>query len=145
VANASGPEKQKGKLEVRAPGTTLPNDLYRVQIHKGESKNDQNTTTFKWARNNGSVAARVESIESQRVTIISNPQANKFEVGNWIEITDEERVKGGLEGFFAKINNIQGNDLILDPTAGDVEDIPEAGLDPQSKITTVRIWGLKQA
>ena len=52
--------------------------------------------------NNGSVAARVESIESQRVTIISNPQANKFEVGNWIEITDEERVKGGLERFFSR-------------------------------------------
>ena len=31
-------KNKKGKLEVRAPGTTLPNDLYRVQIHKGESK-----------------------------------------------------------------------------------------------------------
>ncbi|MBC6473555.1 MAG: tail fiber domain-containing protein [Hormoscilla sp. GM102CHS1] len=127
----------KGKLVVRATGTTLlPNDLYRVEIHKGGGYVEN--TTFKWARNNGSMAARVDSIDSNRVTIISNPQA-QFQVEDWIEITDEERVKGGLEGFFAKINNIQGNDLILAPGEGDVDEI--ADLDPGNIITTVRIWG----
>ncbi|MBC6420227.1 MAG: tail fiber domain-containing protein [Hormoscilla sp. SP12CHS1] len=127
--------EQKGKLVVRATGTTiLPNDLYRVEIHQGGKYEE--TTTFKWARNNGSMAARVESIDSNRVTIISNPQA-QFQVEDWIEITDEEKVKGGEPGFFAKINNIQGNDLILDPEAGD----EIIGLDPRNIITTVRIWG----
>jgi len=133
-------KKQKGKLTVRAPGTTLPNDLYRVQIHQGGGYVQE--TTFKWARNNGSMAARVEKYDSgkKRVTIIPNPQA-QFQVGDWIEITDEDRVLGGKPGFFGLIDNVQNNDLILNPNEGDVKDIPEAGLAPQSKITTVRIWG----
>ena len=101
-------KNKKGKLTVRATGTTLPNDLYRVEIHKGRGY-AQDGTTFKWARNNGSMAARVESIESQRVTTISNPQANKFEVGNWIEITDEQKVLRGEPGFFGLIDNIQND------------------------------------
>ena len=132
-----GDKKPRGQLEVRTNGTTmLPNDLYRVEIHQGGAYDNDNTT-FKWAKSNASMAARMVSIADLQVTIVSNPQV-QFQVGDWIEITDQSRVLAGEPGFFALIDNVQNNVLILNPDEGDVTGEIQVDME---KTPTVRIWG----
>ncbi len=61
--------RAKGKLKVEVDSEiALPNDLYRVEIH--EVGRDSQKTTFKWARNNASMAAKVAAkLEEQKVKI----------------------------------------------------------------------------
>ncbi|NEO40717.1 MAG: hypothetical protein F6J90_32040 [Moorea sp. SIOASIH] len=134
--------QQKGKLKVKS-GTALPNDLYRVEIHQVADNVDD--TTFKWARNNASMAAKVTKIETHKVTVLKNNQIQfPEEQGKewWIEITDEDRVKAGEPGFFLKVDHVgESNDgliLTINQDTWNQEEIDQ--LNPDEKITTVRIW-----
>ncbi|MGK7902090.1 MAG: DUF6519 domain-containing protein [Hormoscilla sp.] len=146
ILSANSP---KGKLEVQSTAGSLGNDLYRVEIHKVKGQDDDGggpvpETTFKWARNNGAIAARVEAITTDGtiVTIKSNPQA-QFAGENWIEINSEERELAGLPGYFAKIDSVEENNrLILNDEDNELKELsPEEALDPQNQITTARLWG----
>ncbi|AOX00880.1 hypothetical protein BJP34_16780 [Moorena producens PAL-8-15-08-1] len=134
--------QQKGKLKVKS-GTALPNDLYRVEIH--QVADNVEDTTFKWARNNASMAAKVTKIETHKVTVLKNNQIQfPEEQGKewWIEITDEDRVKTGEPGFFLKVDHVgESNDgliLTINQDTWNQEEIDQ--LNPDEKITTVRIW-----
>src|SRR6185312_13274849 len=41
------------------------NQLYRIQVHKGGSAGDPNGATFKWSRENGSVAFPILSLSDK--------------------------------------------------------------------------------
>ncbi|NEP49911.1 MAG: hypothetical protein F6K65_14285, partial [Moorea sp. SIO3C2] len=134
--------QQKGKLKVKS-GTALPNDLYRVEIH--QVADNVEDTTFKWARNNASMAAKVTKIDTHKVTVLKNNQIQFTEEEGkewWIEITDENRVKAGEPGFFLKVDHVGENSdgliLTINPDTWDQEEIDK--LNPDEKITTVRIW-----
>ncbi len=79
----------KGKLNVKSTGASLDNDLYRVEIHKVKGQKydgeaEEQATTFKWARNNGAIAARVEQItvDGKKVTIRKILKRNsRWEIG----------------------------------------------------------------
>ncbi|NEO78352.1 DUF6519 domain-containing protein [Moorena sp. SIO4G3] len=132
---------KKGKLKVKS-GKGLPNDLYRVEIH--EVGDTVENTTFKWARNNASMAAKVLEIKDKKVKIEKNNQIQfQQEQGKetWIEITDQERVKAGEPGLFLKVDNVgEDNTLLTISDDNWTEQILELNPISNNQITTVRIW-----
>lgn len=103
-----------GQIKARVNGTsvTLENQLYRVEIHQGGSP-DQ--ATFKWSRDNGSVAAKVESIVGKTITISSAGRDSEmgFTAGQWVELRSEEQTLFGQLGTLVRLQRVQENQLII--------------------------------
>src|SRR6476620_8316105 len=61
------------------------NQLYRVEIHQG---GQAGTATFKWSRENGSVALPIRSVSGNKVTLEHMGRDERFglQVGDWVEI-----------------------------------------------------------
>lgn len=97
---------------VSAPRATLENQLYRVEIHRGGGVG---TATFKWSRDNGSVAARVKAIDGE--TIVLQPGVREaqtvFATNQWLELTDDEHVLTGEPGILVEIARVQGDDVTI--------------------------------
>jgi hypothetical protein len=94
----------------------LENRLYRVQIHSTGSIGGAAPAKFKWSRNNATIASTISAIPSStEVTIqqIGRDQVLRFEIGNWIEITDDFREFQGLAGHMAQITAIDEANRIL--------------------------------
>jgi len=67
----------------------LENRLYRVEIHDGGANG---TATFKWSRDNASVATSVTAItalDKLTVASVGRDSVMHFKIGDWIEITDD--------------------------------------------------------
>ena len=84
--------------------TGLENQLYRVQIHQG---GPLGTATFKWSRENASVATSVTALATQanhsgiQVTVLTvaslgRDQVLNFSNGNWIELLDDNLELNGM-------------------------------------------------
>jgi len=84
--------------------TGLENQFYRVQIHKG---GPLGTATFKWSRENASVATSVTGIATKgnaagkqatvlKVTSLGRDQVLNFTNGNWIELLDDNVELDGM-------------------------------------------------
>jgi hypothetical protein len=84
----------------------LENQLYRVEIHTGGAPG---TATFKWSRDNATVATRVvglpaaDEIEVERV---GRDDVLRFNDGDWVEITDDVRELNGLPGAMLRITKV---------------------------------------
>lgn len=84
----------------------LENRLYRVEIHDGGT---QGTATFKWSRDNASVATAVTAILdlSNLVVVRTGRDAElRFSAGDWIEITDDWRELAGQPGIIARVQEV---------------------------------------
>jgi hypothetical protein len=109
AAQTSGGTDTCGCQPVPAAGYRgLENQLYRVEIHQG---GDEMTATFKWSRENGSVVVAIQSVSGADVTVASlGPDANLgFQVGQWVEISDDADLFGLLPnqpGRLYQIKNI---------------------------------------
>ena len=89
AAQTSGQTADCGCQPTPAAGYRgLENQLYRVEIHLG---GDESTATFKWSRENASVAVAVTSVSGSDVMVDSlGPDANLgFLAGEWVEISDD--------------------------------------------------------
>ena len=67
----------------------LENQLYRIEIHTGGA---QDVATFKWSRDNASVAARVLRVVGTDTVIVDSVGKDsvlRFNPGDWIEIVDD--------------------------------------------------------
>jgi hypothetical protein len=66
----------------------LENQLYRIEIHKG---GNENTATFKWSRENGSVVAAIKDASGSMLQVDSlGPDENLgFQANNWVELSDD--------------------------------------------------------
>jgi len=71
----------------------LENQLYRVEVHHG---GDITHATFKWSRENGSVASAIIHVSGSVVTVDSlGPDANLgFLPEQWVEISDDNDLFG---------------------------------------------------
>lgn len=90
--------------------TGLENQLYRVEIHDDGSVG---AATFKWSRDNASVAARVLGITGNttlNVDTVGKDGLLRFSDGDWIEITDDHRELAGLPGIVRRIKSGGGVD-----------------------------------
>jgi hypothetical protein len=95
----------------------LENQLYRIEIH--ESKIASKNATFKYSRDNAIVSSRILNISGEKITRITvaslgRDRLLRFKIGEWIEITDKLRDLRGMPGVLARINAIEGTDLIFD-------------------------------
>ena len=100
--------------------TGVENQCYRVEIHQGGAgSNPANTTgaTFKWSRDNASVASAVTAITDVvnqagtnvsvlTVTSLGRDQVLGFFPGDWIEILDDWSELWGSPGIMCQIDSI---------------------------------------
>ena len=87
------------------------NQLYRVEVHTG---GPVGTATFKWSRDNATVASRVSHIDAAgtRITVesVGRDDVLAFHDGDWVEITDDWREFAGLPGELRRIRPAGGVD-----------------------------------
>ncbi|MBD2253375.1 DUF6519 domain-containing protein [Nostoc parmelioides] len=103
-----------GKLSasIVGAGANLENQLYRVEIHKSGKVGE---ATFKWSRDNGSIATRVEKIVGQEITIsrLGQDIQTAFAAGNWVEITTEKQTLSGEPGLLVELASVTANTLTV--------------------------------
>ena len=121
----------------------LENRLYRVEIHDGGANG---TATFKWSRDNTSVATSVTAItalDKLTVASVGRDSVMHFKIGDWIEITDDwlefarqPGVNPQPAGVMAQIKSVDDANRILTL----VSPIPPNvfGTDPQGNTDPAR-------
>ncbi len=137
--------------------TGLENQLYRVEIHHGGVALNGSptpgiplpggTATFKWSRENASVATAVTSIGSA-TSLAGNPssqltvqslgrdQVLGFHAGDWIEITSDSLELNFQPGELHQIDSIAAKTITLD-SALNTTNFP---LGPTTGNTRIRRW-----
>ena len=91
----------------------LENHLYRVEIHDGVSPGN-NTFTFKWSRDNGSVATSIIGLAANVIEVVSS---RGFEPGIWVEIGSDDLEGRDRPGWMVKLIKVEGNRLFVDPAS----------------------------
>jgi hypothetical protein len=83
----------------------LENRTYRVEIHDG---GPIGTATFKWSRDNASVATEITAIGQNLMTLTVDratwDSVRRFKKADWVEITDDWREFSGLPGEIRQID-----------------------------------------
>ena len=138
-AQAAPPEGEEGPCIVppEAGYTRLENQLYRVEIH--DPTIDPAGPTFKWSRENGNIVVRMEDIQGD-VLIVSAPGKDEvldFAPGQWVELSDEERVLKGEPGVLVRLAGVEGVQL----TVGTWPDGPLT-MAHFGALPTVRRWDM---
>jgi hypothetical protein len=95
----------------------LENQLYRVEIHRGNVDGNGATTgatpTFKWSRDNGSVVTAITGIDSTSKTLsvhdIGPDNVLGFAIGQWVEVLDDTRELHALPGDLLQITDMPPN------------------------------------
>jgi hypothetical protein len=85
------------------------NQLYRVEIHSGGKTG---TATFKWSRENGSVAAAWTGTAGNDLQVSSS---RNFDAGSWVELTDDVRDLHNTPGPLVRLAKVDGGVLSVDP------------------------------
>ncbi len=94
----------------------LENQLYRVEVH---APGAAGTATYKWSRDNGSVAARLTGTDpaaaAKTVTIADPGRApgGDFAGAAWVELTDDRRVLAGEPGVLLAVHGVTGTVIAL--------------------------------
>jgi hypothetical protein len=85
------------------------NQLYRVEVHQGSAPGV--TPTFKWSRDNGSVATPWLGTEGNDLLVM---QSRGFTAGTWVELLDESNDLNGIPGLLVKLAKVEGDRLSVD-------------------------------
>jgi len=88
----------------------LENQLYRVEIHRG---GPQASATFKWSRDNATVATGVQEIQAGNRLVVDSLGRDDvlgFHAGEWLEILDDWHELHGLPGRLHRIRPGDGVD-----------------------------------
>jgi len=91
----------------------LENQLYRVEIHRGGDFAGADQATFKWSRDNATVASRVTEIPALDRVVVESVRRDEvlgFSDGDWVEITDDWRELSGVPGELRRIQTGGGVD-----------------------------------
>ena len=118
-----------------APGAgyrRLENQLYRVEVHDGGPRG---TATFKWSRENGSIAVKWESVDSSKLTLGRNA-VGMFFAGDWVELTDETKELSGEPGTMVRVTKVEGQ--VIEVDLGSATGSTDIGDFPRTPI--VRRW-----
>jgi hypothetical protein len=117
----------RGHLKARLGGdssrfTGLENQLYRVEIHGGSRSG---SPTFKWSRENGSVAFPIRHLEISTAILGSAPAEGRraLHPGDWIELVNDAVVLRGEPGLLFRIAAVH-------PDGSTVELELRPGVDP---------------
>lgn len=118
-------------------GATLQNQLYRVEVHQGGV---DGSATFKWSRDNGAVAARIQAVDpnSNTITLYGttfNQQQNPFAVGQWVEISDKQLDLRAQPGTLAQITAVNQNQVVVSVSGS-------SNLSSFGDGSTLRLWDI---
>lgn len=125
----------------------LENRLYRVEIH---TPGNLAAAKFKWSRDNSSVASAVKEITTNsggqsvlRVSRIGRDKILRFQINDWVEITDNHRELKNQAGVMARIAAAP-DEANLTVTLD--RDISAAGFNPadETRRTRIRQWNQNQ-
>ncbi len=118
----------------------LENQLYRVEIH---NEGDLGSATFKWSRDNASIAAQVTAVPGPRavtVTSLGRDAVLRFNRGDWVELLDDRSEPDAVRGVLLRVKRVDDDARLLEFEA----DIPAAftGTNDQvaARNTRVRRW-----
>src|SRR5574341_1721032 len=94
----------------------LENHLYRVEIHDGD---DPGPATFKWSRDNGSVAVAIEEFVDNEPKQVQVARRGWDEVlalrkNDWVEVLDDDTELAGVPGTLTQIKDIKVAERILE-------------------------------
>lgn len=84
------------------------NQLYRVEVHEGGS---DGAATFKWSRDNGSVATPLLSVKGGGLEV---GRTRGFSAGDWVEALDDVVELHGGTGLFLHVARIEDGILSID-------------------------------
>lgn len=87
--------------------TGLENQLYRIEIHDAGAPGG--AATFKWSRDNASVASRVAARVSGtelELDSLGRDEVLRFRIGDWVEIGDDAREMAQQPGEMRKVSDI---------------------------------------
>lgn len=142
ATNPPAPEAALAGISPAAGYTGMENQLYRIEIHTG---GERAQATFKWARDNGSIASRVTHINGQKITIdnMARDEASGFKDGDWVEITDDWRDLNNRPGDLRRVDSVSnaGCTITLEDglTPGRFPVDQQGETDP-SRHTRIRCW-----
>lgn len=130
--------------QVKDPCTLSPdalyrgveNQLYRVEIHRGSAAGVQ--PTFKWSRDNGSVATRWLGTQGTQANQLAVDSSRGFDAGCWVELSDESNDLLGQPGVLVKLAKVEAGLLTVAP-----ESVPAGHsivLTPDRVHPKVRRW-----
>lgn len=105
------------------------NQFYRVEIHQGGPASE---ATFKWSRDNGSLASRV----TLSGTELTAEQPRGFAAGQWVELTNDGQELRGHAGVLVKLIKVEGDRFAVESTVHAPADVPSGEAWP----TKVRRW-----
>ncbi len=115
------------------------NRLYRVEIH---DKGPLGTATFKWSRDDASIAFAVTELDTARTKLsvarVGRDSVARISIGNWVEVTDDWRELNGLPGELRKVAKVDDGDETITLASA----LPGGAFDPldASRHTRVRRW-----
>lgn len=118
ISNAQMAAQLDPGQQIKDPCTISPsaayrgaeNQLYRVEIHQGS--NPGVTPSFKWSRDNGSVATRWLGTSGNDLLVTTT---RGFAAGNWVELSDDTLDLNGEPGQLVKLAKVQNGTLTVDP------------------------------
>ncbi len=125
----------------------LENQLYRVEIHTGSAVGP---ATFKWSRDNATVATRIQHINPSRdqltVESIGSDDILRFNDGDWVEITDDWRELHNEPGELRRIRVGDGVDdqakliTLEKPLTDGLFPVNGQGVPDPHRHTRIRRW-----
>jgi hypothetical protein len=132
--------------------TGQENQFYRVEIHQPGTSGGAGAT-FKWSRDNASVATAVTAIASvtntagnpaSQLSVVSmgRDQVLGFAPGDWIEITDDYQELNGQPGELHQIDSINAaqKTITLDSTVSTTSFPLTSGQTNPQRHTRIRRW-----
>ena len=83
----------------------LENRLYRVEVHDGGGFD---SATFKWSRHNASIETVVQQISGTELTVAQAQwdAIRRFNIGDWVEVTDNVREFYGVAGEMRQLADV---------------------------------------
>ncbi len=135
----------------------LENHLYRVEIHNSgdawdkvvddrtgaPAGNIDQAASFKWSRDNGSVALPIISLGDGTVRLASlgRDSRSTLRVNDWVEILDDDLVLSGRSGILRQVRSIDALETSVSLADGP-EPLPSYG-DDSTKHPLLRRWDFR--
>ncbi len=97
----------------------LENQLYRVEIHRGNEGGGN--ATFKWSRENASVETRWlgQSGNDMQVSSTGRDANLGFHAGDWVELFDESTELLNLPGTLVRVDSVKEGVITILPATAD--------------------------
>ncbi len=119
----------------------LENQTYRVEIHEG---GEAGSATFKWSRDNGSVAMSVVEMISTtelRLASLGRDDVLRISAGDWVEILDDRREFDQEPGEMRKVTGVDDAERTITFDDGLPANLQPANLtDLEERHFRVRRW-----